>query len=382
MEEKFIKLAESYAESHADETIELLKKVASTPAPSHDEIRRAELVKNWLEAHGAENVTIGEELNVYFPMNDNGTNEVVLFMAHEDTVFPDTETIPIEEKDGRLYAPGIGDNASNLTNMLMSIKFLLENGLTPKDNLGVVFVATSGEEGLGNLKGSRAACEKYKGRIREVVGLDGNMSGIADDAVGSHRYKVNVYTEGGHSYGAFGNRNAIHYLSSIIQTLYMMEVPKQAKTTYNVGKIEGGTSVNTIAEHASMLYEFRSASHECLEIMETYFNSVIESYRNSGIKVEVEVLGIRPCKQNVDEAKQEELRSRSIATMKKYYDGEVSAHASSTDSNIPLSMGIPSVTLGTVISSGAHTRGESLEIAAMVPGQKISLAVIMHYFKG
>ena len=381
MEEKLVKLAEQYVENHKDETIELLKKVASTPAPSHDEIRRAELVKGWLTEQGAPDVFIDESQSVFFAMNDKGTNEVVIFIAHEDTVFPDTTTIPIEERDGFLYAPGIGDNSSNLTNMMMSIKFIMENKLSTKDDLCVVFVASAGEEGLGNLKGSRAACERYKGRLREVIGLDGNMKGIADDAVGSHRYRVDVYTEGGHSYGAFGNRNAIHYLSSIIQTLYMMEVPKKAKTTYNVGKIEGGTSVNTIAEHASMMYEFRSADHECLKIMETYFNSVVESYVKSGIKVEVETLGIRPCKQGVDEAKQTELRERSIAIIKKYYDGNVDAHASSTDSNIPLSMGIPSVTFGTMTSGGAHTRGEFMEMASLVPGQKIAITCMLQFLQ-
>ena len=381
MDEKWIMLAEQYVESHKGETIELLKKVASTPAPSHDEIRRAEFVKGWLSEQGAPGVFIDESQSVYFAMNDKGSNDVVIFMAHEDTVFPDTDTIAIEEKDGFLYAPGIGDNSSNLTNMMMSIKFIQENKLAPKNDLCIVFVATAGEEGLGNLKGSVAACEKYKGRIKEVIGLDGNMKGIADDAVGSHRYKVDVYTEGGHSYGAFGNRNAIHYLSSIIQTLYMMEVPKQAKTTYNVGKIEGGTSVNTIAEHASMMYEFRSADHECLKTMESYFNSVIESYVKSGIKVEVETLGVRPCKLGVDEAKQDELRKRSIECIKKYYDGDVSAHASSTDSNIPLSMGIPSVTFGTMTSGGAHTRAEFMEMASLVPGQKIAITCMLHYLQ-
>jgi len=381
MEEKWTAQAEQYVENHKAETIDLLKKVASTPAPSHDEIRRAEFVKGWLSEQGAENVFIDESQSVYFALNDNGTNEVVIYMAHEDTVFPDTTTIPIEERDGFLYAPGIGDNSSNLTNMMMSIKFIVENKLAPRDDLCIVFVATAGEEGLGNLKGSRAACERYKGRIKEVIGLDGNMKGIADDAVGSHRYKVDVYTEGGHSYGAFGNRNAIHYLSGMIQTLYMMEVPKKAKTTYNVGKIEGGTSVNTIAEQASMMYEFRSADHECLQIMENYFNSVVESYIKSGIRVEVETLGIRPCKQGVDEAKQDELRKRSIGFINKYYDGNVDAHASSTDSNIPLSMGIPSVTFGTMTSGGAHTRAEFMEMASLVPGQKIALSCILYYLQ-
>jgi len=375
-----IKLTEDYVTAKKDETIELLKGITETPAPSNDEIRRAEFVKAWLDKEGAKDVFIDDALNVVYPFNDTGSNEVVIFMAHSDTVFPDTTTIPITEKDGLLYAPGIGDNSANLTNMLMGIKFIHENKLAPKDGLGIIFAATSGEEGLGNLKGSRALCERYKGRIKEVIGLDGNINGLVDNAVGSHRYKVSVYTEGGHSYGAFGNRNAIHYLASMIQSLYMMQVPKKAKTTYNVGKIEGGTSINTIAENASMMYEFRSEDVECLKIMEDYFNSVIDSYIKSGIKVEVEVLGIRPCKQGIDEKALATLRERNIAIIKKYYDGEIYVEAGSTDSNIPLSMGIPSVTFGSKISGGTHTRGEYLDPKSLIPGQKVAISTILHYF--
>jgi len=376
-----LKLMEIYVTGKRRETIELVERITRTPAPSNDEIRRARVVKAWLKKNGAKGVFIDDVQNVVFPYSDNGFNKVVIFMAHLDTVFPDTTTIPITEKDGLLYAPGIGDNSSNLANMLMGIKFILEKKLTPKDDIGVIFAATSGEEGLGNLKGSRALCDRYKGRILEVIGFDGNMDGLADNAVGSYRYRVNVFTEGGHSYGAFGNRNAIHFLASMIQTLYMMQVPKKAKTTYNVGTIEGGTSVNTIAENASMLFEIRSEDIGCIKIMENYFNSIVESYIKSGIKVEVETLGIRPCKQGVDEGKQAELRDRHMNIIKKYDDTECSSNASSTDSNIPLSMGIPSVTFGTKISGGTHTRREYLDIKSLVPGQKVAIASILHYFQ-
>jgi len=371
---------EDFANLNKDETIRLLKRITETPAPSNDEGKRAEFLKAWFSEEGIKGAFVDDVLNVVYPMGDNGTNDVVIFMAHSDTVFPDTNTIPIIEKDGLLHAPGIGDNSANLTNMLMAIKFISENNFKPKDGLAIIFAATSGEEGLGNLKGCRALCERYKGRIKEVIGLDGSMNGIVDNAVGSHRYRVSVYTEGGHSYGSFGNRNAIHYLAAMVNSLYLIQVPKSAKTTYNVGMIEGGTSVNTIAENASMLYEFRSESVECLKIMEDYFESVVDSYKKSGIKVEVETLGIRPCKDGVDKNALDELRTRNIAIMKKYYDGDIKVGAGSTDSNIPLSMGIPSVTFGTRMGSGAHTRAEYVDPESFVPGQKIALSAILNYF--
>ena len=372
-------LIEEFVTKNQKETIDLLKRITETPAPSNDEIRRAKFLKEWFLAEGFSEVFIDDALNVVYPMGDNGSNDVVIFMAHSDTVFPDTDTIPIVEKDGLLYAPGIGDNSANLTNMLMAIKFIKEHNLQPKDT-AIIFSATSGEEGLGNLKGSRALCERYKGRIKEVIGIDGNMDGLVDNGVGSHRYRVSVYTEGGHSYGNFGNRNAIHYLSAMINSLYLIQVPRAAKTTFNVGMIEGGTSVNTIAENASMLFEFRSESVECLKVMEDYFDSVIDSYRKSGVKVDVEVLGIRPCKEGVDENALDELRKRNIAIMRKYHDVEIETGAGSTDSNIPLSMGIPSVTFGTKISGGTHTRGEYLYPESMVQGQKIGLEAVLWYF--
>ena len=375
-----LNLIEKYVDDKHDETIELLKRITEIPAPTHDEGRRAEFVQAWLAATGAE-AFIDEVLNVICPFNDSGNNEVVIFMAHSDTVFPDINTIPIVERDGLLYAPGIGDNAAGLTNMLMGIKFILEHGLAAKDGVGVVFAATSCEEGLGNLKGARNLCERYAGRTKEVIALDGNMDSLVDNAVGSHRYKVSVHTEGGHSYGDFGSKNAIHYMSSIIQALYMMQVPTKAKTTYNVGKIEGGTSVNSIAEYASMLYEFRSEDMDCMKVMENYFNSVVQAYINSGIKVEVEILGVRPCKAGVNEDKLSELRERNMAIIQKYYGGNVRVGAGSTDSNIPLSMGIPSVAFGTKISGGTHTRGEFLDPKSMIEGQKIAISAMLHYFE-
>lgn len=132
----------------------------------------------------------------------------------------------------------------------------------------------SGEEGLGNLKGSRALMQAFEGRIREVYSFDGGYDLACNASVGSIRYRVEVKTEGGHSYAAFGNRNAIFYLSQLIQTLYSMQPPKTGiKTSFNVGKISGGTSVNTIAQQAEMMFEYRSDLRENLDAMQKFFYS-------------------------------------------------------------------------------------------------------------
>ncbi|MBQ1237816.1 MAG: M20/M25/M40 family metallo-hydrolase, partial [Oscillospiraceae bacterium] len=225
-----------YFAEHYQELVDLMCTICLIPAPSHKEEKRAAYIKEWLDNIGAKNVTIDKALNVICPINCEGSDEMVAVMAHSDTVFPDLEPMPLRIEDGKVFSPGIGDDTANVAIMLMVIKFMLENDLKPKG--GMLFVADSGEEGLGNLKGCRQIMEDYEGRIREVIALDGSYRGMTTGAVGSMRYKVEVLTEGGHSYGNFGNRNAIHLLASMITTLYAMKVPTGGRTTYNVGTIE------------------------------------------------------------------------------------------------------------------------------------------------
>ncbi|MDD4504290.1 MAG: M20/M25/M40 family metallo-hydrolase, partial [Clostridiaceae bacterium] len=299
----------NYISDCNQEALELLLELAKIPAPSHREDKRAAFCKQWLEKNGANNVFIDEAKNVVYPINCEKAEEIVAFMAHTDIVFDDEEELPVQIKDGCVYAPGVGDDTTNLVNLLMCAKYVTQNKLIPQK--GFIFVMNSCEEGLGNLEGCKKIIETYGTHIREFVSFDGYLGQCINKAVGSQRYKVTVTTEGGHSYGNFGNQNAIWYLSSMIQTLYAIRPPQKEKTTYNVGTINGGTSVNTIAENASMLYEFRSLSRDCLMQMEDFFWSVIDSYRKMGIGVEVEVMGIRPCNGEIDKIRLENLTEKN-----------------------------------------------------------------------
>ncbi len=373
------KLRKFFEQNH-QELVDLMVTICQIPAPSNQEEKRAAFCKQWLEKIGAKNVTIDKALNVVYPMNCEGSNEIVAVMAHSDTVFPDLEPMPLRIEEGKIFSPGIGDDTANVAIMLMVVKFILENHLTPKG--AMMFVVDSGEEGLGNLKGCRQIMEDYAGRIKEVIALDGTYTSMVTGAVGSMRYRVEVLTEGGHSYGHFGNRNAIHLLSSVIGTLYDMKVPEGGRTTYNVGTIEGGTSVNTIAQQASMLYEFRSDCKESLEIMDRFFQSVVESYRAMGITVNVELLGLRPCTGKVDPKKQENLieRCRKVMT---YYTKEtqIGTSAASTDCNIPLSLGIPAVCFGGYVGHKGHTRQEFVELDSLRTGPLVVGTVLTEYFQ-
>jgi acetylornithine deacetylase/succinyl-diaminopimelate desuccinylase-like protein len=368
---------EKNSQHHFDITCEL----AQIPAPSNHEEKRAEWVKNYLESFGAQGVHIDKALNVVWPIGVTEDNPVVVMMAHTDVVFPDTTPLPLEIRDGKIFCPGIGDDTTNLTTMLVIGKYIQEQGLKPAGDYGVLIVANSGEEGLGNLKGTKEICETYAGRIVEFTTFDGTFSFLCDNAVGSHRYEVTLKTEGGHSYGAFGNRNAIAFLASMISTLYTVKVPPYGKTTYNVGGISGGTSVNTIAQSATMLYEYRSDDQRSLAEMEVMFKNVIEAYRAMGVEVEVNVLGIRPCRGDVDMDKLGTMVKRAQTMLKTHTGLDVPTGSGSTDANIPLSLGIPAICFGLLDGAGAHTREEWVSIESLKQGLPLCAEYMLHYFK-
>jgi len=369
----------SYIHLHAQQAQELLIELAQIPAPSHFEHERAEFCANWLKNQGAEGVYIDEALNVIYPIGCNGNNPIAVFMAHSDVVFPDTTPLPLRISDGRIYCPGVGDDTANVVALLMTAKYIAQHKLSPKET-GVLLVVNSGEEGLGNLKGSRKILEDFGTRITEFITFDGAVREIVNRAVGSCRYKIEVNTEGGHSYSKFGNRNAIAELSSIVHALYSVTVPEIGKTTYNVGTISGGTSVNTIAQHAEMLYEYRSDEREAMEIMEQRLQDILNHYRNLGVDISVSLLGSRPCSGDLDWNREEILMNRAASAVQEHYGYEVSFRSGSTDCNIPLSLGIPAVCVGCAEGEGAHTREEWVDIQSLRPGLGVAFQLILHHF--
>ena len=368
-----------YIDAHQKEAYDLLIELAQIPAPSNHEEKRAEFCRAWLEAQGAEGVYIDEALNVVYPVGCEGDGPITVYMAHSDVVFPDTDTLPLRVEDGRIYCPGIGDDTANAVALLTVAKYIAEKKIKPVDG-GVLLVINSGEEGLGNLKGSKKIMEEFGARTREFISFDGGPRKITRKAVGSKRYRVCIETEGGHSYSAFGNRNAIAYLASLIDTLYTIKVPTRGKTTYNVGLISGGTSVNTIAQNAEMLYEFRSDDREDLAEMEAHFNAALDFYRTKGIKVTCELLGSRPCSAEIDAELHSALINRADRAIKNHFDCETPLVSSSTDCNVPLSLGIPAVCFGCYIGAGTHTRGEWVQIDSLRPGLGLAFETILYHF--
>ena len=365
-----------YIDTHAAEAFQLLLDLAQIPAPSGNEAQRAEFCLRWLRSKGAENAYIDDALNVIYAIGDTGENDLMVFMAHSDVVFPDTAPLPLKVEKGRIYCPGVGDDTANAVALLTVAGYIAERKVTPK-TCGVLLVINSGEEGLGNLKGSRKVMEDFGSRVKEFITFDGNATAVVTKAVGSRRYRVTVKTGGGHSYAKFGAPNAIAQLSRLISRLYEVQVPDIGKTTYNVGTVSGGTSVNTIAQEASMLFEFRSDEREGLAIMQAEFDRIVEEFRRNGGNISLEMVGDRPCGTDVDNAF---LAERAAKAVQAHYGFSPALSSGSTDCNIPLSMGIPAICPGCVLGSGAHTREEFVETGSLLPGLKVAAELILYHF--
>ena len=369
----------AYAAAHADEARQLTEELCRIPAPSGKERARAEFCRDWLERCGTKDVRIDGADNMVLELNAAGSDALTVLMAHTDTVFPDTEPMEVHQEGGRLLCPGVGDDTANLAVLLLAARFLLEQGISPKH--GLVIAANSGEEGLGNLRGSRQLMADYRGRVARMISFDGYYNRLWNKAVGSARYRVTVRTRGGHSFRDFGAPNAIALLAEIISALYDIQPhwgPAGAVTTYNVGMVQGGTSVNTIAQETSMLYEYRSDEAAGLRGMEEAFLAVVEDFRVRGADIEVESLGVRPCGEGVDPVVQAALSDWSEALLRRYTGGNIVVEPASTDCNIPLSLGIPAVSFGLCGGGGAHTRQEWIETASLETGLCIALETVLY----
>lgn len=325
---------------------------------------------------------------------------LIVFAAHMDTVFPDMKPMPYKEYRERIYCPGIYDDTVNLVNILLAARFVTQHHLQPK-GCGILFVCNTCEEGMGNLKGTRQLFADYGDRIKEFYTFDLVYNEIVDHAVGSCRFEVTARTKGGHSYLNFGNDNAIQRMAAFIQDLYTIELPENAchqdgtdyclpgayyspgatplsgKSSFNVGLIEGGTSVNTIAQKCTALCEYRSDSAAAMEELDREFRELFEKH-----KLKYDVIGIRPGEKLGEAAEQRrsEMLDMTAGIVKETTGMEPTRLSSSTDCNIPLSLGIPAICIGTCLGHGAHTREEYLIKSSLLPGRMIATEVVLSYF--
>ncbi len=368
---------QAFVNENIDEVYKIIYDLCQIPAPSGHEEKRAEYCRNWFLNNGMK-AYIDEALNVIYPYQVGDGADLSVIEAHTDTVFPDTEPMPYIDDGEFIRAPGVGDDTASVAALMLCAKYFNINKIVTS---GVLFVCNSCEEGLGNLKGTRQLFKDFAGRIKRLISFDaGKFAYSADRAVGSHRYEVTASTVGGHSWSRFGNKNAIAALSEIVTKIYSLELPKKEgkKLTYNVGTINGGTSVNTIAQNASMLCEYRSDDVELLANMKEQFERIFDEVRSDEVKIDVKLVGDRPCaSNNVDENGLEKLRQATRKAVKEVTGEEKVFGSSSTDCNIPLSLGIPAITIGTYIGAGAHTREEWIRKDSVPTGLEIAILTVL-----
>lgn len=335
-----------------------LWELVQIPAPSRGEGKRRAYCEQWLDRFCIPHTSDGSG-NLLIPYRIREGKKNRLAVAHMDVVFD--ETVPLRPvKDGVIWrCPGIGDNTANVVLLLLAAKYLFEQ--QPDTQTGIWLAADTCEEGLGNLAGCRQLMNELGGRVEGVLALDLYRDRIFTGCIGSVRERITVRTPGGHSFSDFGKPNAIQVLSALVMRLY--EYRTKGCTTYNVGMISGGTSVNTIAQEASMLFEYRSDSAEELKKCREYLASCLKEAESGQVTVTCETVGERPCAERTDEDCIERI---AHACRQQIYAaaGVLPEEAkASTDCNIPLSMGIPAVCAGFFRGGGAHTKEEWIDMS-------------------
>jgi acetylornithine deacetylase/succinyl-diaminopimelate desuccinylase-like protein len=347
-------------------TIDQQVSICEIPAPPFKEERRAAEMKRRFEALGLRNVRIDSIGNVIAERPGTGGGPVVVLAAHLDTVFPEETDVSVQRQGTLLRGPGIGDDCRGLAVLLAVAKAMGAANVRTEGT--IYFVANVGEEGPGNLRGVKYLFAKPPAKIDYFISVDGTGLGLTSRAVGSNRYKVSYKGPGGHSYGAFGMPSPIHALGRAIAKISAIQVPRAPKATFNVGIIEGGTSVNTISPLGAMEVDLRSESPDELAKLDAAFRRALDEalaeeharWPQSRVKITLDVqsMGVRPAAAPPDS--QRIIQTAQAAARALGFDAPGSA--SSTDANWPMSLGIQAITIdGGGRGQGAHSVTESYD---------------------
>ena len=339
-------------------------------SPTGQEQRKAAFVQQWLKKEAGTDSVIDEVGNVVVRIVGMPGKQTFLYLAHIDTVFGNLSSIAVKRDGDKIMAPSIGDNSCSVAALMKLVQILHATGQRPQENLIIAF--NVGEEGLGNLCGVRKLMEDYGQEVDAVISIDASNQCVVDRAVGSYRYEIEVRTVGGHSWSSFGNPSAIYHASKIATALHEMRVPCHPKTTFNVGVIEGGTSVNTIAQSCRMLLDLRSEDAQCLKEVDEQAMQIVRRAQCKEAQVSARRIGERPCGIEVD---QTALLQR-LRPIREELGLPMDLCASSTDLNIPLSMGVPSLCFGAYIGHGAHTQEEYLFASSIPDGLRQLLCFV------
>ena len=340
-------------------------RLCEIPAPPFKEGTRAQTYAEALRAAGLKNVRLDREGNVLGERPGRSPTPHLVMSAHLDTVFPEGTDVRVRRIGNVLHGPGIGDDCRGLA-VLLAVVRALDAGKVETSGT-ITFVGTVGEEGLGDLRGVKALFgETLKGRVDRFISLDGAGHGITNVSVGSRRYRVTFRGPGGHSYDDFGNANPAHALGRAMALIGDFDVPTRPRTTFSVGRIGGGTSVNAIPADAWMEADLRSSDHPALDALDRRFQQAIQRalmlendrWKDRGrLTVSIDKIGERAAGRIPDNAPIVEVAmaaGRAVGLNPQLEEG-------STDSNVPMNLGIPAITVATGPADGTHTLQETFD---------------------
>jgi tripeptide aminopeptidase len=365
--------AQNYSQA-AKQIVDLCVQIQQIAAPTGEEEERAGWIEERFRQLGLQDVHMDGVYNVYGRVAGQRSTPVLLVSAHTDTVFPAQTDLSINSNGAdRVAAPGIGDNSAGVAGLLVLAETLQKLPAPPVD---IWLVANSTEEGLGDLKGMRSAVDTLQARPVEIgaaVVLEGmGLGRIVHQALGVRRYQIDATAPGGHSWGDFGSASAIHALAALAADITRLRVSTEPRTSFNIGKFNGGTSVNTIAQEASMELDLRSTDLRMLERIDAQVQSLIQRHQEnhdrhrSGVQFRVKPIGNRPAGEIPEHHPMVQALSQILAQIQVVERFDV--RISSTDANIPLSRGIPAICIGLTEGGDAHRLSEWIYTEPLVKG--------------
>lgn len=341
----------------AESLLKLCMMIQQIPAPTGAEAERARWVAGRMQALGLQEIVHDDLNNVYGRWPGLQSEPALLITAHTDTVFGiETDlTVHRDEANGRIYGPGIGDNSMGVAALLELLAVMPSLPLPPVD---IWFAANSQEEGLGDLRGMRAVVDALHARTGACLVLEGmGLGRVVHRALGSRRYRIRVKAPGGHSWSDFGAASALHVLAQLAADLTRLHPPQSPRTTFNIGRMEGGTSVNSIAQQAWLELDLRSEETEGLAWIVDQALEIVSRYQTPkwerrDVTVTTEVIGDRPSGSIAVDHPLVLVAKNVLAAVG--YPHPADLRISSTDANIPLSRGIPAICVGVTEGSNAH----------------------------
>lgn len=380
--EQALRFFETNAAAITDEHIS----ICSIPATPFAEQQRAEYLAERFRQLGLSEVSLDEEGNCLGLLKGRASSPLIIVSAHLDTVFAEGTDFTVRREGHRLFAPGISDDGCGLVALIAIVQSLRAAQIKLEGS--ILFVGTVGEEGEGNLRGVRHLLTRGPWSRRPIdafLSFDGpGIDRITHRALGSRRYRVEFIGTGGHSWGDFGLPNPVHAIGRAISRLAAYPAPKDPRTTFNVGSITGGTSVNAIPSQAAMEVDLRSAGDTELRRLDAFFRRAMKeaaeeenAARRPGdppLKLHVEMIGERPSGETPADSPLVKLAIETTRLL----GVEPRLDQSSTDSNLPISLGIPAITLGAGGTSGAsHTLAEWYDPRERDKGLKRGLLVVL-----